>query len=302
MHPRIAGWVSEQRDTDGLRRLAGRITNEREADRIGEFADDLELMARMASTGAGTAALVTKLIDGLGLGGTVASLDDSRRGMNRAAQGDDLTAIRQLATLHDDPTNFESWLRGHLATPRSADGVVLATVHRVKGQEWPVVIVHLADDDQFPHRLADDVEEERRLFHVAMTRTSSQVTVVAGARPSPFVAELTTEPPPPGATPPPRPAIRSAGPPDRRSVGRAPTGVTLGPRDAPLFEALKVWRSGARGDKPAYTVFADATLGAIAAARPASLAELARVKGVGPAKLEQYGDEVLGILADHTEA
>ena len=72
--------------------------------------------------------------------------------------------------------------------------MVLATVHRVKGQEWPFVVVHLAAGDQFPHRLADDHEEERRLFHVAITRASRHVTIVAGDRPSPFVAELTTEP------------------------------------------------------------------------------------------------------------
>ena len=40
--------------------------------------------------------------------------------------------------------------------------MVLATVHRVKGLEWPAVVVHHADGDQFPHRLADDGEEERR--------------------------------------------------------------------------------------------------------------------------------------------
>ena len=73
--------------------------------------------------------------------------------------------------------------------------MTLATVHRVKGQEWPIVVVHQADADQFPHRLADDVEEERRLFHVAITRARSHVTIVSGVQPSPFVAELVTEPP-----------------------------------------------------------------------------------------------------------
>ena len=72
---------------------------------------------------------------------------------------------------------------------------MLATVHRVKGQEWPHVIVHLVDDDQYPHRLADDVEEERRLLHVAITRARRHATIVTGRRPSPFIAELTTEPP-----------------------------------------------------------------------------------------------------------
>ena len=92
--------------------------------------------------------------------------------MNRAAQSDDLTAIAQLAQLHPDPATFEAWLREALGRPWQADGVTLATVHRVKGQEWPVVVVHHAEADQFPHRLAEDVEEERRVFHVAITRAS----------------------------------------------------------------------------------------------------------------------------------
>jgi DNA helicase-2/ATP-dependent DNA helicase PcrA len=45
-------------------------------------------------------------------------------------------------------------------------------------------------------------------------------------------------------------------------------------------------------------VFADATLDAIAQANPSSLTELARIKGVGPAKLDLYGDSVLRVLAE----
>jgi ATP-dependent DNA helicase RecQ len=47
---------------------------------------------------------------------------------------------------------------------------------------------------------------------------------------------------------------------------------------------------------PAYVVFHDATLAAIAAARPASLADLLRVSGIGDAKLRRYGEEVLEVL------
>jgi superfamily II DNA helicase RecQ len=44
-------------------------------------------------------------------------------------------------------------------------------------------------------------------------------------------------------------------------------------------------------------VFSDATLQELAAAQPRSLGELAGVKGIGPAKLERYGDELLSLLA-----
>ena len=48
---------------------------------------------------------------------------------------------------------------------------------------------------------------------------------------------------------------------------------------------------------PAYVVLHDATLDELASQRPVSPAELAAVKGLGPAKLDRYGDELLELLA-----
>ena len=67
-------------------------------------------------------ALVDVLLDDIGLAGAVQTLDATRHGMNRAAQGDDLAAIRHLAAQHDDAPTFERWLRAGLATPRAARG------------------------------------------------------------------------------------------------------------------------------------------------------------------------------------
>jgi DNA helicase-2/ATP-dependent DNA helicase PcrA len=54
---------------------------------------------------------------------------------------------------------------------------------------------------------------------------------------------------------------------------------------------------------PAYVVFSDATLVGIADARPADRAALSRVSGVGPMKLDRYGESVLAVLAgDEPEA
>ena len=64
----------------------------------------------------------------------------------------------------------------------------------MKGLEWPFVVVHHADTEQFPHRLATDVEEERRLFHVAITRAARDVLVVPSLEPSPFITDCSTEP------------------------------------------------------------------------------------------------------------
>jgi superfamily II DNA helicase RecQ len=62
--------------------------------------------------------------------------------------------------------------------------------------------------------------------------------------------------------------------------------------------ALREWRSAtaARDKVPAYVVFSDAHLEGIASAMPKTLNELANCRGIGPAKLEKYGDELLAIL------
>ena len=71
-----------------------------------------------------------------------------------------------------------------------------------------------------------------------------------------------------------------------------------GATDDPVFAALREWRAGrARDDGvPAYVVAHDATLAAIAEDRPRTLSALRRVKGMGPAKLDRYGDEILAVL------
>jgi ATP-dependent DNA helicase RecQ len=73
----------------------------------------------------------------------------------------------------------------------------------------------------------------------------------------------------------------------------------LSAADAPLFEALKAWRLGAADGKPAYTVAANKTLAAIAAARPQDEDALLEISGVGPSFIEKYADEVLALIAEH---
>jgi ATP-dependent DNA helicase RecQ len=78
-----------------------------------------------------------------------------------------------------------------------------------------------------------------------------------------------------------------------------PEAADLSPEDAALFEQLRAWRGATAREQslPAYTVFHDATLRAIAVARPATLAELSEINGVGEAKLAKYGAAVLELLA-----
>ena len=71
-----------------------------------------------------------------------------------------------------------------------------------------------------------------------------------------------------------------------------------GSADLGLFEALRDWRrrEAARRSVPAFVVLHDRTLAALAAARPSTLDALAEVPGIGPAKLEAYGRELLSVL------
>src|SRR5690606_38031316 len=93
------------------------------------------------------------------------------------------------------PATFEPWLRSVLdqAAGRTErpDAVQLSTIHRVKGREWPHVVVLHVSDGVLPHRLATDREEERRIFHVAVRRGQESVVVIGAADdPSPFLDEL----------------------------------------------------------------------------------------------------------------
>jgi ATP-dependent DNA helicase RecQ len=61
------------------------------------------------------------------------------------------------------------------------------------------------------------------------------------------------------------------------------------------FERLRVWRSGMARERgvPAYVIFHDSTLRAIAARAPRDIMELGRIKGVGPGKVTQFGQSLL---------
>jgi DNA helicase-2/ATP-dependent DNA helicase PcrA len=74
--------------------------------------------------------------------------------------------------------------------------------------------------------------------------------------------------------------------------------------DAALFERLRTWRAERAKEQgvPAFVVFSDATLAAIAENRPGGVAELVVLPGIGQAKLDRYGDDVLALLAGRDPA
>jgi ATP-dependent DNA helicase RecQ len=80
---------------------------------------------------------------------------------------------------------------------------------------------------------------------------------------------------------------------------RAAASDTLPEGDRGLFEALRAWRAQAAREQgvPAYIVFGDATLRALAEHRPASLADLDGISGIGAKKKDAYGEAVLEVIA-----
>ena len=150
----------------------------------------------------------------------------------------------------------------------------LHTLHGAKGLEFEAVFIPRVEERELPIKLAkkpEEIAEERRLFYVGMTRAKRQLAVTWSGKPSRFLGELGVE----------SRAARPAEP------------------DDPLYTALKRWRlqRATADDLPAYVVFHNSTLAEIAERRPRDLAELGVVPGVGPAKLERYGSDVLGVVA-----
>ena len=321
--PRVVEWIAEQHNVGALRRLAGRISDERTSERVEDFADDVERLGDMAREGADTLRLLEAVRDGTQLGTSLDErLDASRRSVDRSAHGDDLRALLSVAPHCTDPAAFEGWLRdrltqGHtdgaegdprLGRPSWGRGVRLATVHRVKGLEWPHVIVLSATEGLMPHRLASDIEEERRVFHVAITRGSESVLVVADGPKSPFITEMSwrskLEPAGLSAEGRARPQRRTpAG--DREAPSRSskskspPIDIAAEPEAAEMFERLRHWRleQSKADDVPAFVVFSDAALRELARRRPATDEALLAVPGIGPAKLAAYGETLKSLLA-----
>ncbi|HEY1734058.1 MAG TPA: ATP-dependent DNA helicase UvrD2, partial [Acidimicrobiales bacterium] len=293
----------------GLLDIIGTVPD-KDAPKVERLVDDLVAIRSAAASGTNTARLLRLVRVDVGLGGAMSLLDGGKGGEG-SSHVDDLEALEQVAGLHDDPATLEDWLVGRLEHSDDDAGVVVSTVHRVKGMEWDRVAVYGVTAGILPHRLAEDEEEERRVLHVAITRGRREVVVLVDtARPSPFVDEMSGAAPhvaPGAASKRQAPATRKATP-----GGATPVGVTggsrgpRGGRDAPepggdpaLEEALRTWRrERARTDGvPAYVVFADRTLRAIAATRPSTLASLRTVDGIGPTKLELYGEDILAVVA-----
>jgi DNA helicase II / ATP-dependent DNA helicase PcrA len=192
----------------------------------------------------------------------------------------DLGRLVQLASSFDgDAAAFVAWLRDRFAPGGDgAHGVNLLTLHRAKGLEFEVVFIPRLQEKELPSKQARtdaELAEERRLLYVGMTRAKRVLWLTWSGKRSRFVQEID-------------PGLARDASPAREAREWTP--------DA---QRLREWRlERARADGvPPYVVFHDSVLHQIAAQRPSSLGELAQISGVGPAKLERYGEDVLAALA-----
>jgi len=237
----------------------------------------------------------------------------------RSAEGPPLTLVDVSAELDR---------RAEAQHVPAAQGVTVSTLHSAKGLEWEAVALLGVHEGSLPFVLAttpDEVTEERRLLYVGMTRAMSLLRVSwsrtrngggNARKPSRFLDPVLPASMRSGGGP------GAAGPAARKGRGRGAVlsvhcrscgrGLNDGAErklgrhvdcpstfDEGTLELLREWRrqEAASASLPAYCVFTDATLVAIAEARPRSGTDLYRVQGLGKVKIDKYGDQVLAVMA-----
>ncbi|WP_328352666.1 ATP-dependent DNA helicase UvrD2 [Mycobacterium sp. NBC_00419] len=270
-------------------------------------------------------AVVRAVLEPLGL------TDEAPQGTKARERWEALTALAELVDDEvaarpqlDLPSLMaELRLRADARHPPTVQGVTLASLHAAKGLEWDAVYLVGVADGTLPisHALAhgpdsEAVEEERRLLYVGITRARTHLQLSwalartpggrQGRRPSRFlngIAPQTQAEPTPnkprrqrGATPRCRVCNAVLSTPPAIMLRRCETcSVDI---DDELLGQLKDWRSRTAKELkvPAYVVFTDNTLIAIAESLPADDAALVAIPGIGARKLEQFGPDVLELV------
>ncbi|MFF9278794.1 ATP-dependent DNA helicase UvrD2 [Streptomyces griseosporeus] len=253
----------------------------------------------------------------------------------------DFAAARPGATLADLVAELDE--RANAQHAPTVQGVTLASLHSAKGLEWDAVFLVGIAEGMMPityARTDEQIEEERRLLYVGVTRARERLFLSwalsrspggrPSRRPSRFLAGLRPGSSAPGAG---RGGAGGAGGVERGQARAAGTAETTAPRrmrrtparcrvcgrtltdagelklmrcedcpsdmDEGLYERLREWRAeqARRSGQPAYCVFTDRTLIAIAEAVPEDERELVRIPGVGARKLNRYGADVLALCA-----
>ncbi|MEZ5254996.1 MAG: ATP-dependent DNA helicase UvrD2 [Microthrixaceae bacterium] len=301
----------------------------------GRFLDQPEIKSALSRLKRSGGQLSTQLSDLDQALATGADLDGERLGDDRLANVAELVRLgREYLDLepNGDVAGFGSFLRTSLRSDDGTggtDAVELVTFHAAKGLEWPTVYVCGLEKGLVPIHYAEtseSVAEEIRLFYVAVTRAERRLQLswsekrsfgsrVQSRERSPLLdtvelaIELLRENTRPvdlqasiaalGAQ---RARLRSTdgGPRPQRSR-RGAALDDLSAEERKLMDELRAWRKDlARlANAPAFTIFSDQTLIEIVRTAPSNRRELLAVNGVGPVKVERYGDDLLRIIASH---
>ncbi|OZD09386.1 ATP-dependent DNA helicase [Rhodococcus sp. 06-235-1A] len=280
-----------------------------------------------AQAGDGLTALVRAVLAPLGLTATEPTGAQARE---KWASLGGLVQLTEELLVHEPDLTLEKLL-GELAAraearhPPTVQGVTLASLHAAKGLEWDAVfIVGLADGTlPISHAIGNDpsanneaaIEEERRLLYVGVTRARVHLHLSwalarneggrKSRRRSRFLIGLVPEDSPASRIA--APAAKKSGP-KCRLCGKPliGTSATMLGRcescpsnvDIALLDALKSWRLDKSRELkvPAYVVFSDNTLTAIAEQQPQDERGLVAIPGIGAKKLERFGDDVLTVV------
>ena len=216
---------------------------------------------------------------------------------------------------------FLAWLATALRNEAPSvgdDAVELLTFHRAKGLEFDTVFVTGLERGLVPIARADDPSaraEERRLLYVALTRAERGLELswarrralgnrTIGRAPSPWLAPIEAAIAGPGASGPPGARARTGIDEARDRLARASghEDAEGDEHDPALLAALVDWRRqlARASGVPAYVIFHDTTLRAIAAARPTTRASLLELSGIGPVKAERYAEAVIELVRAHS--
>lgn len=188
--------------------------------------------------------------------------------------------------------------------------VNLATIHAAKGLEWQAVALISAHDNSIPYLLAKtaaELAEEKRLLYVGITRAKTELRISWVGKISRFLANYHRD-----AWPLARPRSTQLTKVCRECGFRLKTAnerkigchIACG-RDLnhELYQELKIWRKtmAETAKIPAFVVFTDSTLWAIAKNMPQSEAELLAIPGIGRQKLQSYAAQVLSLCSKHKQ-